>query len=84
MNLKQKGNVYLVLDSANETDEKILNYRNQLGLDDGPEISVNLTYHGSWVDSETTIDDHIVYQSNGSRGVSNGWDTVKITFFLST
>lgn len=43
-------------------------------------ITIDLTYHGAWVDSGITIDGYTVYQSNDSHNVNNAWDTMKITF----
>lgn len=44
------------------------------------EISIDLQYHGEWVDSETLVDGSILYKSNASYHVDNAWDTSKITF----
>lgn len=43
-------------------------------------VDVNLTYHGSFVDSSNTVGGYKVFQSNASYNVNNAWDTAKITF----
>lgn len=45
-----------------------------------PIINADLSYHGSWIYSGTQVDGYDVYQSNGSYNVSNGWDTMRVTF----
>lgn len=47
---------------------------------DGKFIKVNLSQHGSWIDSGTTVSGYKVYNSSASYNVDNAWDTTKITF----
>lgn len=43
-------------------------------------LDVDLTQHGSWIDSGTEVDGHKVYKSESSYHVQNAWDTAKIIF----
>lgn len=43
-------------------------------------LHINLSYHGSWVDSGITVNEYTVYKSESSYNVNSAWDTVKITF----